>query len=773
MSTELWSLRAQSAPRGSQGVRWEDTPPPLRTPWERTPSPPRTPWQQTPSPPRTSIQHHVQPSPRTKDLYQQLQSKEPLTDRQSHPRALDELGRQSRLGELSAHSNAAESTFMEALRQASRVRGEVLRATADVDSHVVAAVRNLNTEERIEAKIVLRGAYHHVSNLARVLAQLETAATQALRPLRVEAYGLRSLVTADIKSMHASLLEAQHQTSVDRERLAELRTLLLQQEEWLAQRDAQLRSQNDERASLEAELITAREQVRKEAARCRKFDDGMRALSRGVVERELGSERSEPRDRGQDTQIRDDDDPISRLRMRLESFERSERELAAKCERQSRELIERDENLASLQRELRMLEGAAQAEQQRNQQRNQQLTGEIETLKRMVAEATSSHGAVLEQLNAKVAECEQLRCAQESAQVISRELELSMTEKLAGEKLEAAAVKARLAQQKASSEAMEAQYLQTIERLRLAAREREAELEQSMAHQRREAEARADEMQRELAAQRHLASEQAAEFVQSLEQQRTQAEAREHELKRTMREALEGQTAEAHAALSQSRSALEVEIAELKRGLAQARELGAERASDLNASLARQKEQAEEWVSELKSALAAKGRSAEIAQSEFVEALEQQRVAASAREAAMQQQLDELAAAKRAEAQAHSLERQQQHLDTCDLEAKLEASEKAKGGLQAALVTAADRLRDLQREVGQMEAREQELLRRETAALQQLKDFEKQHESITNTWVDQMKAERIKNSKIATAHAQEVAKLQKTINYLRKELPGY
>ena len=769
MSTELWSLRAQSAPRGSQGVRWEDTPPPLRTPWERTPSPPRTPWQQTPSPPRTSIQHHVQPSPRTKDLYQQLQSKEPLTDRQSHPRALDELGRQSRLGELSAHSNAAESTFMEALRQASRVRGEVLRATADVDSHVVAAVRNLNTEERIEAKIVLRGAYHHVSNLARVLAQLETAATQALRPLRVEAYGLRSLVTADIKSMHASLLEAQHQTSVDRERLAELRTLLLQQEEWLAQRDAQLRSQNDERASLEAELITAREQVRKEAARCRKFDDGMRALSRGVVERELGSEISEPRDCGQDTQIRDDDDPISRLRMRLESFERSERELAAKCERQSRELIERDENLASLQRELRMLEGAAQAEQQRNQQ----LTGEIETLKRMVAEATSSHGAVLERLNAKVAECEQLRCAQESAQLISRELELSMTEKLAGEKLEAAAVKARLAQQKASSEAMEAQYLQTIERLRLAAREREAELEQSMAHQRREAEARADEMQRELAAQRHLASEQAAEFVQSLEQQRTQAEAREHELKRTMREALEGQTAEAHAALSQSRSALEVEIAELKRGLAQARELGAERASDLNASLARQKEQAEEWVSELKSALAAKGRSAEIAQSEFVEALEQQRVAASAREAAMQQQLDELAAAKRAEAQAHSLERQQQHLDTCDLEAKLEASEKAKGGLQAALVTAADRLRDLQREVGQMEAREQELLRRETAALQQLKDFEKQHESITNTWVDQMKAERIKNSKIATAHAQEVAKLQKTINYLRKELPGY
>jgi len=769
MSTELWSLRAQSAPRGSQGVRWEDTPPPLRTPWERTPSPPRTPWQQTPSPPRTSIQHHVQPSPRTKDLYQQLQSKEPLTDRQSHPRALDELGRQSRLGELSAHSNAAESTFMEALRQASRVRGEVLRATADVDSHVVAAVRNLNTEERIEAKIVLRGAYHHVSNLARVLAQLETAATQALRPLRVEAYGLRSLVTADIKSMHASLLEAQHQTSVDRERLAELRTLLLQQEEWLAQRDAQLRSQNDERASLEAELITVREQVRKEAARCRKFDDGMRALSRGVVERELGSEISEPRDCGQDTQIRDDDDPISRLRMRLESFERSERELAAKCERQSRELIERDENLASLQRELRMLEGAAQAEQQRNQQ----LTGEIETLKRMVAEATSSHGAVLEQLNAKVAECEQLRCAQESAQLISRELELSMTEKLAGEKLEAAAVKARLAQQKASSEAMEAQYLQTIERLRLAAREREAELEQLMAHQRREAEARADEMQRELAAQRHLASEQAAEFVQSLEQQRTQAEAREHELKRTMREALEGQTAEAHAALSQSRSALEVEIAELKRGLAQARELGAERASDLNASLARQKEQAEEWVSELKSALAAKGRSAEIAQSEFVEALEQQRVAASAREAAMQQQLDELAAAKRAEAQAHSLERQQQHLDTCDLEAKLEASEKAKGGLQAALVTAADRLRDLQREVGQMEAREQELLRRETAALQQLKDFEKQHESITNTWVDQMKAERIKNSKIATAHAQEVAKLQKTINYLRKELPGY
>jgi len=769
MSTELWSLRAQSAPRGSQGVRWEDTPPPLRTPWERTPSPPRTPWQQTPSPPRTSIQHHVQPSPRTKDLYQQLQSKEPLTDRQSHPRALDELGRQSRLGELSAHSNAAESTFMEALRQASRVRGEVLRATADVDSHVVAAVRNLNTEERIEAKIVLRGAYHHVSNLARVLAQLETAATQALRPLRVEAYGLRSLVTADIKSMHASLLEAQHQTSVDRERLAELRTLLLQQEEWLAQRDAQLRSQNDERASLEAELITVREQVRKEAARCRKFDDGMRALSRGVVERELGSEISEPRDCEQDTQIRDDDDPISRLRMRLESFERSERELAAKCERQSRELIERDENLASLQRELRMLEGAAQAEQQRNQQ----LTGEIETLKRMVAEATSSHGAVLEQLNAKVAECEQLRCAQESAQLISRELELSMTEKLAGEKLEAAAVKARLAQQKASSEAMEAQYLQTIERLRLAAREREAELEQSMAHQRREAEARADEMQRELAAQRHLASEQAAEFVQSLEQQRTQAEAREHELKRTMREALEGQTAEAHAALSQSRSALEVEIAELKRGLAQARELGAERASDLNASLARQKEQAEEWVSELKSALAAKGRSAEIAQSEFVEALEQQRVAASAREAAMQQQLDELAAAKRAEAQAHSLERQQQHLDTCDLEAKLEASEKAKGGLQAALVTAADRLRDLQREVGQMEAREQELLRRETAALQQLKDFEKQHESITNTWVDQMKAERIKNSKIATAHAQEVAKLQKTINYLRKELPGY
>ena len=773
MSTELWSLRAQSAPRGSQGVRWEDTPPPLRTPWERTPSPPRTPWQQTPSPPRTSIQHHVQPSPRTKDLYQQLQSKEPLTDRQSHPRALDEPGRQSRLGELSAHSNAAESTFMEALRQASRVRGEVLRATADVDSHVVAAVRNLNTEERIEAKIVLRGAYHHVSNLARVLAQLETAATQALRPLRVEAYGLRSLVTADIKSMHASLLEAQHQTSVDRERLAELRTLLLQQEEWLAQRDAQLRSQNDERASLEAELITAREQVRKEAARCRKFDDGMRALSRGVVERELGSEISEPRDCGQDTQIRDDDDPISRLRMRLESFERSERELAAKCERQSRELIERDENLASSQRELRMLEGAAQAEQQRNQQRNQQLTGEIETLKRMVAEATSSHGAVLERLNAKVAECEQLRCAQESAEVISRELELSMTEKLAGEKLEAAAVKARLAQQKASSEAMEAQYLQTIERLRLAAREREAELEQSMAHQRREAEARADEMQRELAAQRHLASEQAAEFVQSLEQQRTQAEAREHELKRTMREALEGQTAEAHAALSQSRSALEVEIAELKRGLAQARELGAERASDLNASLARQKEQAEEWVSELKSALAAKGRSAEIAQSEFVEALEQQRVAASAREAAMQQQLDELAAAKRAEAQAHSLERQQQHLDTCDLEAKLEASEKAKGGLQAALVAAADRLRDLQREVGQMEAREQELLRRETAALQQLKDFEKQHESITNTWVDQMKAERIKNSKIATAHAQEVAKLQKTINYLRKELPGY
>ena len=768
MSTEL-SLRAQSAPRGSQGVRWEDTPPPLRTPWERTPSPPRTPWQQTPSPPRTSIQHHVQPSPRTKDLYQQLQSKEPLTDRQSHPRALDELGRQGRLGELSTHSNAAESTFMEALRQASRVRGEVLRATADVDSHVVAAVRNLNTEERIEAKIVLRGAYHHVSNLARVLAQLETAATQALRPLRVEAYGLRSLVTADIKSMHASLLEAQHQTSVDRERLAELRTLLLQQEEWLAQRDAQLRSQNDERASLEAELITAREQVRKEAARCRKFDDGMRALSRGVVERELGSEMSEPRDRGQDTQIRDDDDPISRLRMRLESFERSERELAAKCERQSRELIERDENLASLQRELRMLEGAAQAEQQRNQQ----LTGEIETLKRMVAEATSSHGAVLERLNAKVAECEQLRCAQESAQVISRALELSMTEKLAGEKLEAAAVKARLAQQKASSEAMEAQYLQTIERLRLAAREREAEMEQSMAHQRREAEARADEMQRELAAQRHLASEQAAEFVQSLEQQRTQAEAREHELKRTMREALEGQTAEAHAALSQSRSALEVEIAELKRGLAQARELGAERASDLNASLARQKEQAEEWVSELKSALAAKGRSAEIAQSEFVEALEEQRVAASAREAAMQQQLDELAAAKRAEAQAHSLERQQQHLDTCDLEAKLEASEKAKGGLQAALVTAADRLRDLQREVGQMEAREQELLRRETAALQQLKDFEKQHESITNTWVDQMKAERIKNSKIATAHAQEVAKLQKTINYLRKELPGY
>ena len=769
MSTELWSLRAQSAPRGSQGVRWEDTPPPLRTPWERTPSPPRTPWQQTPSPPRTSIQHHVQPSPRTKDLYQQLQSKEPLTDRQSQPRALDELGRQGRLGELSTHSNAAESTFMEALRQASRVRGEVLRATADVDSHVVAAVRNLNTEERIEAKIVLRGAYHHVSNLARVLAQLETAATQALRPLRVEAYGLRSLVTADIKSMHASLLEAQHQTSVDRERLAELRTLLLQQEEWLAQRDAQLRSQNDERASLEAELITAREQVRKEAARCRKFDDGMRALSRGVVERELGSERSEPRDRGQDTQIRDDDDPISRLRMRLESFERSERELAAKCERQSRELIERDENLASSQRELRMLEGAAQAEQQLNQQ----LTGEIETLKRMVAEATSSHGAVLERLNAKVAECEQLRCAQESAEVISRELELSMTEKLAGEKLEAAAVKARLAQQKASSEAMEAQYLQTIERLRLAAREREAELEQSMAHQRREAEARADEMQRELAAQRHLASEQAAEFVQSLEQQRTQAEAREHELKRTMREALEGQTAEAHAALSQSRSALEVEIAELKRDLAQARELGAERASDLNASLARQKEQAEEWVSELKSALAAKGRSAEIAQSEFVEALEEQRVAASAREAAMQQQLDELAAAKRAEAQAHSLERQQQHLDTCDLEAKLEASEKAKGGLQAALVAAADRLRDLQREVGQMEAREQELLRRETAALQQLKDFEKQHESITNTWVDQMQAERIKNSKIATAHAQEVAKLQKTINYLRKELPGY
>jgi len=725
----------------------------------------------------------VQPSPRTKDLYQQLQSKEPLTDRQSHPRALDEPGRQSRLGELSAHSNAAESTFMEALRQASRVRGEVLRATADVDSHVVAAVRNLNTEERIEAKIVLRGAYHHVSNLARVLAQLETAATQALRPLRVEAYGLRSLVTADIKSMHASLLEAQHQTSVDRERLAELRTLLLQQEEWLAQRDAQLRSQNDERASLEAELVTAREQVRKEAARCRKFDDGMRALSRGVVERELGSEISEPRDCGQDTQIRDDDDPISRLRMRLESFERSERELAAKCERQSRELIERDENLASLQRELRMLEGAAQAEQQRNQQ----LTGEIETLKRMVAEATSSHGAVLERLNAKVAECEQLRCAQESAEVISRELEvisrelevisreleLSMTEKLAGEKLEAAAVKARLAQQKASSEAMEAQYLQTIERLRLAAREREVELEQSMAHQRREAEARADEMQRELAAQRHLASEQAAEFVKSLEQQRTQAEAREHELKRTMREALEGQTAEAHAALSQSRSALEVEIAELKRDLAQARELGAERASDLNASLARQKEQAEEWVSELKSALAAKGRSAEIAQSEFVEALEEQRAAASAREAAMQQQLDELAAAKRAEAQAHSLERQQQHLDTCDLEAKLEASEKAKGGLQAALVAAADRLRDLQREVGQMEAREQELLRRETAALQQLKDFEKQHESITNTWVDQMKAERIKNSKIATAHAQEVAKLQKTINYLRKELPGY
>jgi hypothetical protein len=722
----------------------------------------------------------VQPSPRTKDLYQQLQSKEPLTDRQSQPRALDELSRQGRLGELSAHSNAAESTFMEALRQASRVRGEVLRATADVDSHVVAAVRNLNTEERIEAKIVLRGAYHHVSNLARVLAQLETAATQALRPLRLEAYGLRSLVTADIKSMHVSLLEAQQQTSVDRERLAELRTLLLQQEEWLAQRDAQLRSQNDERASLEAELVTAREQVRKEAARCRKLDDGMRALSRGVVERELGSKMSEPRDCGRDTQNRDDDDPISRLRMRLESFERSESELAAKCERQSRELFERDENLArisresrenlaSLQREIRMLEGAAQAEQQRNQQ----LTGEIETLKRMVAEATSSHGAVLERLNAKVAESEQLRCAQESAQAISSELELSMTEKLAGEKLEAAAVKARLAQQKALSEAMEAQYLQAIERLRLAARERETELEQSMAHQRREAEARADEMQRELAAQRHLASEQAAEFVKSLEQQRTQAEARERELKRTMREALEGQTAEAHAALSQSRAALEVEIAELKRDLAQARELGAERASDLNASLARQKEQAEEWVSELKSALAAKGRSAEIAQSEFVEALEEQRAAASVREAAMQQQLDELAAAKRAEAQAHSLERQQQHLDTCDLEAKLEASEKAKGGLQAALVTAADRLRDLQREVGQMEAREQELLRRETAALQQLKDFEKQHESITNTWVDQMKAERNKNSKIATAHAQEVAKLQKTIGYLRKELPNY
>ena len=743
--TEVWPLRPQSA-----RIRWEDTPPP-----------PRTPWEQTPSPPRTSFQHHVPPSPRSKDLYQQLQSKE--------PRVLDELSRQGRLGELSAHSNAAESTFMEALRQASRVRGEVLRATADVDSHVVAAVRNLNTEERIEAKIVLRGAYHHVSNLARVLAQLETAATQALRPLRVEAYGLRSLVTADIKSMHASLLEAQQQTSVDRERLAELRTLLLQQEDWLAQRDAQLRSQNDERASLEAELVAAREQVRKEAARCRKFDDGMRALSRGVVERELGSQMSEPRDCGKDTQIRDDDDPISRLRMRLESFERSERELAAKSERQSRELFERDETLARLQRELRELEGAAQAEQQSNQQ----LTGEIETLKRMVAEATSSHGAVLERLTAKVAECEQLRCAQDSAQVISRELELSLTEKLAAEKLETAAVKAHLAQQKASSEAMEAQYLQTIERLRLAAREREAEMEQSMAHQRREAEARGNEMQRELAAQRHLASEQAAEFVKSLEQQRTQAEAREHELKRTMREALEGQTAEAHAALSQSRAALEVEIAELKRDLAQARELGAERASDLNASLARQKEQAEEWVSELKSALAAKGRSGELAQSEFVEALEEQRAVARVREAAMQQQLDELAAAKRAEAQAHSLERQQQHLDTRDLEAKLEASEKAKEGLQAALVTAADRLRDLQREVGQMEAREQELLRRETAALQQLKDFEKQHESISNTWVDQLKAERIKTSKMAAEHAKEVAKLQKTIGYLRTELPNY
>ena len=101
--TEVWPLRPQSA-----RIRWEDTPPP-----------PRTPWEQTPSPPRTSFQHHVPPSPRSKDLYQQLQSKE--------PRVLDELSRQGRLGELSAHSNAAESTFMEALRQASRVREEVLR----------------------------------------------------------------------------------------------------------------------------------------------------------------------------------------------------------------------------------------------------------------------------------------------------------------------------------------------------------------------------------------------------------------------------------------------------------------------------------------------------------------------------------------------------------------------------------------------------------------------------------------------------------------------
>ena len=72
-----------------------------------------------------------------------------------------------------------------------------------------------------------------------------------------------------------------------------------------------------------------------------------------------------------------------------------------------------------------------------------------------------------------------------------------------------------------------------------------------------------------------------------------------------------------------------------------------------------------------------------------------------------------------------------------------------------------------------MEAREQELLRRETAALQQLKDFEKQHESISNTWVDQLKAERIKTSKMAAEHAKEVAKLQKTIGYLRTELPNY
>ena len=100
-------------------------------------------------------------------------------------------------------------------------------------------------------------------------------------------------------------------------------------------------------------------------------------------------------------------------------------------------------------------------------------------------------------------------------------------------------------------------------------------------------------------------------------------------------------------------------------------------------------------------------------------------------------------------------------MDVRELESRRDLQEEATGKLEASLAFAADKLRDAQQEVLQMEAREKGFLRREAEMEHQLKDFEKQHTNLAATWVNKVSVERDRSIKQATEHAKEVAKLRK------------